>query len=723
MTVNGWVAAWIVKKITRSTLWAMVAVTLVTLNEPVADRVLAHLHLFKFGWAILAVWAFALFLKRPGCWRGLLLGLAVALLLQASFYLGFLAGLGMGTWFVVELIAGRVGRNALAGTIVAVLAFCTSAALLCFPVLTNYSPVVGSDQYFHRYWAETWIYGSELWKYFVPRNSWLAANYFRDLRHKVPAPILDEGWNFPGYTVLLAVVIAGAARLRGSELSKKLHAFVWVSLGLMALWMILSLAGGPSALIFHVVPSFRCYGRAGLLVVALGSVVAPMVLSELVRGCRHRLVRSTLTLGLLALVASDASRAAATFRGWPAESAKPEWVDWLSQQPADLRLAIFMTHPPLPSTLKETTCGNEPFYWWGVSSLEWLAEHRHATLSGATFSLIEGDLRLLGGSYDQINPAGLRFVASLGYQAFAFHRAYLAANSWIDQVRWLDQIDQRGDWLFYRATDRLSRLPTTSLTQILAQGRDDPEPREAPPACWITGAWPVEEDTIVVGADWAFLAWSDARGRLLSRPQPAFYQHVFGPNIPAYTIRTPVLPGSYRLLVLDSSHRRRASFAYQIVAGLAVSQPEFPARRPAVTVHPVVMPHGPASARAAAWELTLVNTSSVYIQAQVFREHLSGVSQTHPGMRSQWIRASDGGIVLRFAPFAANSQTGEMAREIPMPQDLPPGVRLKVTVPADRLPTSWANRALKIEPSFTGVGQVEVVAERADLKISIEGGV
>ena len=255
--------------------------------------------------------------------------------------------------------------------------------------------------------------------------------------------------------------------------------------------------------------------------------------------------------------------------------------------------------------------------------------------------------------------------------------------------------------------------------QVLARGRDDPEPREAPPACWITRAWPVEEDTIVDGADWAFLAWSDARGRLLTRPQPAFYQHVFGPNIPAYTIRTPALPGSYRLIVLDSSHRRRASFALQVVASLAVSQPEFPA--PARGDCPSGRDaQGTGIGLRAAWELTLVNTSSVYIQAQVFREHLSSVSQTHPGMRSQWIRASDGGIVLRFSPFITDRQTGEVMREIPMPQDLPPGVRLKVTVPADRLPTSWANRALKIEPSFTGVGQAEAVAERADLKISIE---
>ena len=156
----------------------------------------------------------------------------------------------------------------------------------------------------------------------------------------------------------------------------------------------------------------------------------------------------------------------------------------------------------------------------------------------------------------------------------------------------------------------------------------------------------------------------------------------------------------------------RASLDYRIVADLAVSQPTFPPRRPAVTVHPVVIPGGPASDQTPGWELTLVNTSSVYVQAQVFRQHLSTVCQTHPGMRSQWIRASDGGIVLRFS-LLEDRLPGQsrIAREIPMPQDLPPGGRLKLTVPADRLPASWANLPLKIEPSFTGVGQAEAPAE------------
>ena len=88
--VNGWVAAWIVHRMTRSILWALVAVTLITLNESVAVRLIAHLHLFKFGWVILAVWAFAAFLSRPVWWRGLILGSTVALALPGFVLPGFL---------------------------------------------------------------------------------------------------------------------------------------------------------------------------------------------------------------------------------------------------------------------------------------------------------------------------------------------------------------------------------------------------------------------------------------------------------------------------------------------------------------------------------------------------------------------------------------------------------------------------------------------------------
>ena len=719
LAFNGWIAAWIVFRTTRSTLWAAAAVALVTLNEPTAGRILGHLHLFKFGWFLIAVWSFAAFLKWPTWRRGLLLGLAAALVLQSSFYLGFLMLLGLAFWYCFEAVAGRIFRDHLTATVAAMVAFIVLAVLFCFPLWTNYTPIVGADQYFQRTWSETWTFGSELWKYVVPKSSWLGGNYFRDLRHQSPPPVMEEGWNFPGYTVVFTLLVAVVALLRQSALSKKLHPFVAVSLGLMAFWTILSLAGGPSALVFHAIPSFRCYGRAGLLVVALGSVVAPIVANDLVRICRRRRVRVILTLGLLALVASDARRAAVSFGGWPTDSRVPEWVGWLNQQPPDAQLAVFMPHPTARLKAAEAHGSTKPFYWWGIKSLEWLPLHGHSALCGGDFTLIEGDLRLLGASYDQINPAGLRYVASLGYETFAFQSDYLAANSWIPKVPWLEGIDDRGEWHFYRAGADSSRFPITSLDQILAGARPAQEPLEAPPGCWITGSWPVPEDTIVDGVDWALLAWTDERGRLLSAPKPAFFQHVFGPGIPAYTICTPSRPGSYHLALLDRSRRPRATINYRIVPNMTASQSAFPPRRPEITVHSVSVPGAAASARPTAWELTLANTSSVYIQAQVFRQHLSAVSQTHPGLRSQWLQASDGGIVLKFAPNGGDTGAREEFQEVPLPCDLPPGGRLTITVPADRLPASWAAGPLTIEPSFTGVGRREASAQTADLKIAV----
>ena len=172
---------------------------------------------------------------------------------------------------------------------------------------------------------------------------------------------------------------------------------------------------------------------------------------------------------------------------------------------------------------------------------------------GATFSLLEGDLRLLGASYDKINPAGLRFFAGL-YVVHFVHRDYLAANPWIAHDSGLNQVDRRGDWLFYQADDRLSPLRATPLDQLLARGRHDAAPREAPPGCWITGSWPVEEDTIVGGADWAF--------RMERSPMEHFSRD-FNPrctNVCLGQTCRPIQfgllpPGAYRLIVLDRDQR------------------------------------------------------------------------------------------------------------------------------------------------------------------------
>jgi hypothetical protein len=707
LIVNGWIAAWIVLRITRSAWWAAAATTLITVNQSTSARILGHLHLFKFGWVLLAVWAFVRYLEKPGWRRGLFLGAAVALVLQGSFYLGFFVIIGLGSWLLIEWLARRLRPSHVAPATCAALVFLLLAAAFCFPVWTGRSEIVASGQYFQREWFETWAYGAQLWQYLVPRGSWLAQTYYRDVRMIGSTPIVDEGWNFPGYTVLSAVLFAAASRLRRTEVFSRLGRFATVGLGLMAGWTVLSLAGGPSALLYFAVPSFRCYGRAGLLVVAMGSVVAPIVLCEFLRTRRRPLVRVLATAGILGLLAGDAAIAVRSFRGWGYTAPAPAWVTWLKKQPPAVRLAAFA----LPD--------GSPFVWWGMQALTWLPEHHHATLNGSDFSLFEGDLRLLGCSYERINPAGLRLVASLGYETLAFDRGYLAANPWISSLPWLEPIETCADWQIFRARAELPRYPVRSFESVLAAGRHAPGRRRAPPASWISGSWPVSDDVVVSDSDWALVGWTDELGRLLAPPRPALYQHVFGPSVPAYVARTPGRPGSYRLTIFDRQMNPRGTIDYWIVPDLAVSQREFPARRPALTSSSVVVPAAGGLSTPRSIELSLVNASSRYVQASVFREHLSGAAQTHPGLRSRWLKAGAGGLVLRLAPVGEPSNDPDGGREIPLPADLAPAEHLSVTIPADRLPPSWAGRPLEVEPAFSLIGHAAAAPLAADLRISL----
>jgi hypothetical protein len=586
-------------------------------------------------------------------------------------------------------------------------AFAVLAGALCFPVWTGTSQIVASGRYFHREWYETWAYGSELWKYLVPKGSWLANSYFRDVRLRTPAPMMDEGWNFPGYTVIVAVLVFCLGLLRNSGLRARVGPFAAAGLGLMAFWTVLSLAGGPSALLYFVVPSFRCFGRCGLLVVGLGSVVAPIVLCELVRSRSSRLVRCALLLGTIILVTSDASRTVISFPGWSPESKPPDWVGWLKAQPPELRLAVFAKPE------------GQAFDWWGQEALGWLPFHGHATLNGADFELFEGDLRLLGGSYAKINPAGLRLVASLGYQAVAFHRDYLAANPWIESLPWLDRVARSADWLICTANSHLEPFGALSLEQLIAGAQDDSRPRDAPANCWVTGSWPVPQDVVVTRTDWALLAWMDDRGAIVSLPKPALYQHVFGPCIPAYSIRTPIRPGSYRLAVCDRSGHPRKTVAYRIVAGLQVAEPAFPASPSRLTVHPLTVTAG-GTDHPSSVALTLVNSTSSYIQSLVFREFVDPVSQAHPGLRSRWPKANAGGLVLRVWTAGGDPRETSAMREIPLQADIPPGGRLKFDLPCNRLPPTWERLSLIAEPAFAEVGQGAESPEKADIKLSVD---
>ncbi len=74
IAINGWIAGGLTFRLTRSTLWAAASIVLITLNCQVAGRMRCHLHLFKFGWFLLATWVFWRYLEAPsrrarGCAR------------------------------------------------------------------------------------------------------------------------------------------------------------------------------------------------------------------------------------------------------------------------------------------------------------------------------------------------------------------------------------------------------------------------------------------------------------------------------------------------------------------------------------------------------------------------------------------------------------------------------------------------------------------------------
>ena len=414
-------------------------------------------------------------------------------------------------------------------------------------------------------------------------------------------------------------------------------------------------------------------------------------------------------MAAMALVANDARLAARWFPGWGVADEPPAWVDWLERQPPDVRLAAF----PLP---RET-----PFDWWGRHTLEWLPMHGHTTLNGANFALLEGDLRLLGGTFQRINPAGLRLLVSLGYETLAFHRDYLAANPWIASLPWLDRLEERDGWLICRANARLARLPERSLDELLDRGPapDGRKPREVPPNCWITGSWPVDEDVMVAGSEGALMAWTDDRGRPLAPPRPSLYQHVFGPSVAAYSARTPSRPGDYRLVFFDRAAPAPGHAGLPGRAGPRRRPADRPVRAPDVTVHPITL--GPGSAdRSGPLALTLENRSSRYLIAQVNREFLRTANQAHPGLRSRWERLDAGAMVLRIAPAVAVAGDADAGRELPLPADLPPGGRLQVTVPADRWPSSWKGQAIRVEPTFARVGHREAAPGSADVAIAAD---
>ena len=266
LACNGWVAALLAYRLTHSYRWSALAVVLITWNLSTGARMQAgHLHLLHFGWVLLAAYAYSRFLDAPTPRRGLLLGLAAALVLQSSFYFGYFLVLGLGLLALGEAIAGRLGRRHVASAMVATLTFALLGAALTFPVWTIARRAALVDQYFHRQGAETWKYGSDLVQYVL---SPLIGKVYALFQRRRPNGFW-ESWHYPGLVILAAAGAVIVARLRGRALGGADPRLLERLVMLAAILVVLSLAGGPSVLLFRrraelpVLRSGRHVGRGG----------------------------------------------------------------------------------------------------------------------------------------------------------------------------------------------------------------------------------------------------------------------------------------------------------------------------------------------------------------------------------------------------------------------------------------------------------------------------
>jgi hypothetical protein len=656
---NGWAAAWMVYRLTRSYAWASMSVILLTTTIPTMMRALngGHLHLAKHGFVILAAWAFARYLARPTRWIGVWLGLATAGVLQGSFYRGYHLGLVMATWWLGALIAGKVSRRHAWPTLISGLTFGLAAALLTFPVWTVARSTLLTDSYFERKWSHTWLYGSELWQYFLPVYDPLGDRFIQEVGVK-SLGFYGEGMNFPGLTVLASVAMFIVMRLRGWRGEETSEKTLNVLMGLAGLAVILSLAGGPGFFLFWVFPSFRCYGRSGHIALALGCAAAPLIVRNLLLNVRSQWARGAILAATLALITTDAIRPRSymTPEFYAKKAARtepsPEWVAWLAGQPAAVHLAAF--GPVGPNT----------FYSWGIVGLKDRMIHDHTTLNGGDFRLIEGDLALLGATYERMNRRALEFLASLGYETLAFHDRYLDNNPWLKTLDTLEPVTTLGPWRIVRVGSGMPRLPRRTIRHILATQPNDPITRMVPAGAWITGQFAIDQDVVVAGRSQTWFVWTDESGRRLGPVLPALFQHVFGPGIPAYTVQTPKKPGRYHLTFLDESRRRLASRAYTVsdqIPTLDATTPDTPVEKVAT------------SERDGEIRLIVENPSGYFVQAHNNRETVEPSVRAHPGILDESSRA-------RGIQFREIGETVSRDSTLLLPSDLPPGGRIEIVL-------------------------------------------
>jgi hypothetical protein len=196
-----------------------------------------------------------------------------------------------------------------------------------------------------------------------------------------------------------------------------------------------------------------------------------------------------------------------------------------------------------------------------------------------------------------------------------------------------------------------------------------------------------------------WLVWTDQRGRTIGNPARACYQHVFGPGIPAFCVKTPQAEGDYRLVFVDDQRRAVHSRGYRVRGGLETILSRFTSSKSVDASEMVTATVNPSGNTPT---LILENKSPYYLQSNTSREQVYLRSAMwHAGS----LRTSAGSLVLRLSPALNPADRGRNQSLILLPCDLPPGSRLELILPC--IVDSAADRveAPQVEPHFLLPGE------------------
>jgi hypothetical protein len=678
LAFNGWVVGWITSRLTRSLSASALAIVFVTVNQPTLCRYGEHLHLYKYGWVLLAIWAYSRYLDIPSLRRGAFLGLMAAVTLVSSFHFGYFLGLALGVWWLGCLAARKLTWGHFKAATVAVAVGGLAAAIGTFPVWTAQAEQTQARLYHERQASDLWRYSAELWQYVTRPDTSAADRRLKAAGRDRPLGIetltnhpFDEhvrqvcdrygdawgGWYYLGWGMLAGLAGFAALRLRGHTFGLERPAILDRMAGLLVLFVVLSLSGGPGALLYELFPQFRCYGRAGLLVLPLAAVLSAVAVHAAVMLCPSRPARSILVAVVVAVLAHD-WRVADRLKIPPIQNNPPAWSDWLAAQPADVRLAAF------PS-VDRTFCRGEIWHW---QSLALSLTHRHSTLNGAELSLLTADLNLLGSDYHRMSPVGLRFAATLGYDAFAFDEGMLQRCQWLGELPWLHKTAPlAGGWSIWQVAADVPRFPTATRTELVKRGMGGIH--QVPAGAVVTLPLDVAETTIATDADMVESAWVDERGVAGSWSR-VLEQRVYGPGLGAIVTQAPAA-GTWRLRFRNAeTHQVLAEHPIRVRSDLASSK-DVP------TTCVVVTPLAQFSDGGCV--IRLRNTTDRYLLARRDDQVVS-----HPNLSG--IPAGTTFLVLR-ARTGSGAAEEQLAIWTSLTCDLPPHGEVLLSVPAGALET------------------------------------